>query len=306
MQIREPEVSVVIPCRDHAVELVRCLRSVRAQEFDGSLEVIVVDAGLDDAIASVAGENVVVVRGREALRPGAARNLGAAGSQGRWLCFIDADCVAESGWVAAAVRALNTGARVVGGAVLQAEPWHPIATIDNLMQFSDLAPGRPAGPATVLPGCNAAISRRDFDSIGGFPVIDFPAGEDVLFFENATERWPGSVRFVPPMRVRHHGRGTLRALWAHQDSFGYARARYGLQLTATHRWLGRSALLLPLLGLRRVGYLAWRAVQWNPRSLVALVLGLPVLAVGMTAWCRGFHRGCEVAHSATVPMRGTG
>jgi glycosyltransferase involved in cell wall biosynthesis len=291
MQGRVIDVSVVIPCRDHARELVRCLRSVRAQEFAGSFEVVVVDAGLDDDVSRAEDADTRVVRAHEPLRPGPARNLGAAHARGRWLCFIDADAVAEPGWLTTATAALRTGAPVGGGAVLQGEPWHPVATIDNLMQFSDLAPGRPAGPAVLLPSCNLAISRSDFDANGGFPALEFAAGEDVLFCESAGRRWPGSLRFEPAMRVRHYGRSTLRALAAHQDSFGFIRARYGLQLTDTHRRLGRSALLVPLLGVRRVCYLVQRALQWQPAALLAYLLALPVLVIGMTAWCRGFHRG---------------
>ena len=283
--------SIVIPCRDHSLELVRCLQSVRRQQFAGSFEIIVVDAGLDDALLDVGDASTRVVRGREPLRPGPARNLGAAHASGRWLCFIDADAVAEAGWLTAAAAALRAGARVVGGAVLQGERWHPVATIDNLMQFSDLAPGRPAGPAVLLPTCNLALSREDFAAVGGFPALDSPAGEDVLFCEKAGRRWPGALRFEPAMRVRHYGRNTLRALSAHQDNFGFIRAHYGLRVTEMHRRLGRSPLLVALLGVRRTGYLVGRALQWQPAALLAYILALPVLVIGMTAWCRGFHRG---------------
>ena len=291
MQDREIDVSVVIPCRDHSLELVRCLSTVRGQELAGSFEVIVVDAGLDDELLRVENAGTRVVRGREPLCPGSARNLGAAHARGRWLCFIDADAVAEPGWLTAASEALRRGARVVGGAVLQGEPWHPIAVIDNLMQFADFAPGRPAGPWTLLPSCNLGISREDFAAVGGFPVLDANAGEDVLFCEIAARRWPGALRFEPMMRVRHYGRSTLRALWKHQDHFGFIRARYGLQLTDAHRRFGRSALLVPLLGVRRICYFVQRALQWQPAALLAYVLALPVLLIGMAAWCRGFRRG---------------
>ena len=291
MHDREVDVSVVIPCRDHSLELVRCLRTVRAQEFAGASEIIVVDAGLDDDLLRVEDGSTHVVRAREPLHPGPARNLGAASAAGRWLCFLDADAVAEPGWLTAATAALRSGAHVVGGAVLQGDRCHPVATIDNLMQFADFVPGRPPGPSALLPSCNLAISRADFAAVGGFPVLDSTAGEDVLFCANAARRWPGALRFEPSMRVRHYGRDTLRAFREHQHYFGLVRARYGLQLTHTHRRLGRSALLVPLLGARRVGYLVQRALQWQPAAVLAYVLALPVLLIGMTAWCRGFHRG---------------
>jgi hypothetical protein len=175
--------------------------------------------------------------------------------------------------------------------VLQGEPWHPIANIDNLMQFADFAPGRPAGPAILLPSCNLGVSRADFAALGGFPALGSGAGEDVLFCEIAARRWAGGLHFEPAMRVRHYGRRTLRTLSAHQHSFGYARARHALHLTETHRRLGRSAPLVALLGLRRIGYLVQRTLRWQPTALLGYVLALPVLLIGMTAWCRGFRRG---------------
>jgi glycosyltransferase involved in cell wall biosynthesis len=295
MQDREIDVSVIIPCRDHSLELGRCLQTVRAQEFAGSFEVIVVDAGLDDDLLRLEDSGTRVVRAREPLHPGSARNLGAARAAGRWLCFIDADAVAEPGWLSAATAALRNGAHVVGGAVLQGERWHPVATIDNLMQFADFVPGRPPGPSALLPSCNLAISRADFAVVGGFPVLDCTAGEDVLFCANAARRWPGALCFEPSMRVRHYGRDTLRAFREHQRHFGVTRARYGLQLTDAHRRLGRSALLVPLLGVRRVGYLVQRALQWQPAALIAYALALPVLLIGITAWCRGFYHGLASA-----------
>ena len=169
MQPRPPDVSIIIPCRNHAAEVAHCLQSLHAQEFDGVVEIIVVDAGRDDAVLAAAGPypSVRVVRSGAPLLPGQARNLGANSARGGALCFIDADCIAEPRWLAAAMSALGEGARMVGGPVLHGDPWHPIATIDNLMQFSDLAPGRPAGPAELLPSCNLGMSRADFHSLGG-------------------------------------------------------------------------------------------------------------------------------------------
>ncbi len=290
---QRPVASVVIPCRDHARELARCLRTLVVQSCEGGFEIIVVDAAADPAVAAVVGchPEVRIVRSPAALLPGAARNLGAENAKGRWLLFIDADCVAEPGWLPAAIAALAQGARLVGGSVRHGQPWHPVAVIDNLMQFSDLAPGRPGGAAPPLPSCNLAIARDDFLALGGFP--DLPAGEDILFYNRAAGRWPGQTRFVPAMRVRHFGRATLRQLWRHQELFGFARGLYGLELKPVYRHLGRFALIAPAVGVKRLSYLVQRAGRWHPVSLVQMTLFLPILLYAMGAWCYGFRRGCR-------------
>jgi glycosyltransferase involved in cell wall biosynthesis len=295
MEKKNPVVSVVIPCRNHAAALSRCLDSVMSQQLAEGFEVIVVDAAADDRVATVVSEHVpaYIVRSTLPLLPGPARNLGARTALGIYAAFIDADCVAEAGWLAAALLALKEGARVVGGAVGQGSPWHPVASIDNLMQFSDLSGRRGRGNAHLLPSCNLGIALSDFMALGGFPAVDLPAGEDVLFCQLASERWPNQMLFCPTMRVRHFGRSTLRQLWAHQHMFGFARAMYGLQLRPVYRRLGQWSIMAPAVALRRLTYMAVRAARWQPASLAAMILYLPVLLFGMTAWCMGFHRGCR-------------
>jgi glycosyltransferase involved in cell wall biosynthesis len=291
---KTPVVSVVIPCRNHAAALSHCLGTVMSQELDESFEVIVVDSAADERVAAVVRQHgqARIVRSTNPLLPGPARNLGARNAQGTYLAFIDADCIAMAGWLASALFELKAGAKMVGGAVLHGKPWHPVAVIDNLMQFSDLSAGRARGAARLLPSCNLAIARIDFALLGGFPEVELPAGEDVLFCNRAAERWDDQLRFCPGMRVRHFGRSTLRQLWLHQELFGFARAMYGLELKPAYRRLGRFAVIAPAVALKRLGYLAVRAARWQPMSLAAMVLYFPILLFGMAAWSSGFHRGC--------------
>jgi len=292
---KSPVVSVVIPCRNHAAALSRCLDSVMSQQLAEGFEVIVVDSAADDQVAAVVREHLqaCLVRSTLPLLPGPARNLGARTARGVYAAFIDADCIAEAGWLAAALLALKAGARVVGGVVLQGNPWHPVASIDNLMQFSDLSGRRARGIARLLPSCNLGIAVSDFMLLGGFPAVALPAGEDVLFCQLASQRWPNHMLFCPTMRVRHFGRSTLRQLWSHQDMFGFARAMYGLELRPVYRRLGQWAILAPAVAVKRLAYMAVRAARWQPASLAAMMLFLPVLLFGMTAWCSGFYRGCR-------------
>ena len=295
-----PLASVIIPCRDHAHALARCLDSVVTQKLGDTFEVIVVDAAADERVAAVARKYpaVRVVRSATALLPGAARNLGAASSKAEFLVFIDADCGAESDWLTGAIKSLRSGTRIVGGAVLHGEPWHPVAVIDNLMQFSDVAAGRPRGSARLLPSCNLALARADFVSLGGFPNVTLPAGEDVLFSHAAVAKWPDGMLFEPAMRVRHFGRRALGQLWTHQELFGFVRATYALELDSRYRRWGRFGFMAPAVALKRLSYIAWRAACWHPISLAAMTVWSPILVYAMIAWCAGFHRGCEAARDS--------
>src|SRR5688572_5665977 len=91
MNSNEPVMSVIIPCRNHAAELSRCLSTVLAQELADAFEVIVVDSAADERVAAVVSQHVTarIVRSPDPLLPGQARNLGAAQARGIYLAFID-------------------------------------------------------------------------------------------------------------------------------------------------------------------------------------------------------------------------
>ena len=288
-----PEVSVVIPCRGHAREVVACLDSLARQVVDAPFEVIVVDSAADDAVASVVARfpHARLVRSEEGLTPGEARNLGVRHARGRLLAFLDADCRAEAGWLQAAVAGLRDGARLIGGPVLDEHPMHPIAAMDNVMQFADFAPRRPEGPIPHFPGCNFAVSRATFDELGGFPG-DAPISTDTLFTEAAARRWPREVVFSRRMRIRHEGRRGVVEMWRHHERFGYYRARLGLRLTPFQRRRGHNPVFAALFAGRRVAYLALRCAQWDPGRLPRLIAFSPALLIGLAGWARGFRRGC--------------
>lgn len=299
-----PHISVVVPCRGHATELRRCLASIVVQQCTGTFEIIVVDAAADDDVAEAiaAFPGVRLVRSREGLLPGPARNLGVVHARGSVLLFVDADCTCERGWLAAAEAALQGGCRLVGGAVLDGQPWHPIGVADNLMQFSDLPAQRPRGPIRLIPSCNLGIRRCDFDALGGFRAV--AAGEDVLFCTKAARQWEDSLLFEPSMCVRHFGRTSLRAFWRHQQLFGHARGALGLELSPSQQRMGRFAIVAPAVWVKRLLYLLRRTAASGPAALGATLLLLPVVSFGLVAWCAGFRRGCRQA--VAVQLHGTG
>lgn len=288
-----PLVSVIIPCRGHARQLARCLRSLAGQDF-GSYEVIVVDSLAEPDIATLcrAYPFVRLIQRAEGMLAGAARNLGASQARGELLAFLDADCIAEPGWVRAMALTLRSGARLVGGAVLHGRPWHPIAVIDNQLQFSNQAPGRPSGREALVPSCNIGMRRADFEAVGGFPATRQPTGEDGLFCKAIAAAWPGATLFVPDARVRHFGREGLRQFWVHQYRFGYSRAVLMLNLTPCQRRLGRHAAMMPLVALKRLSWLIGRAAAWHTVALLKMALFFPILLFGLAAWCVGFRAGC--------------
>ena len=111
-----PAVSVIIPARDEAAHIERCLRSVLAQEVEGGLEVIVADGSSDDTAERARALGAVVVPNPERTTPHAL-NHALDAVQGEIVVRFDAHAEMPPGYVAACAAALREeqGAVNVGG-----------------------------------------------------------------------------------------------------------------------------------------------------------------------------------------------
>ncbi|MCP4784536.1 MAG: glycosyltransferase [Fuerstiella sp.] len=90
------EVTLVIPGRNCAATLDRCLQSVVPLMQSGELkEIIFVDDGSTDTTPEIAARYPVRVITGGGQGPGAARNLGWRAAQSELIWFIDSDCVAH-------------------------------------------------------------------------------------------------------------------------------------------------------------------------------------------------------------------
>jgi hypothetical protein len=94
------------------------------------------------------------------------------------------------------------------------------------------------------------------------------------------------------MRVRHFARARFRDFCAHQDFFGFNRALYALELQSRHLYWGRFWWVARAVAAKRLYYLLGCAARY-PTSLISMLLSLPILLIGVSAWCVGFRRGCR-------------
>ncbi|MEM9911249.1 MAG: glycosyltransferase [Pseudomonadota bacterium] len=283
----------MIPCKGTPESLRTLLADLNAQKLEDLFEIIVVDAWSDDDIrqeAEAAGARVVR-RGTGNL-PGQARNLGAAGAAGEIVAFVDADCRVDPDWLPSAIKALDNGARLVAGPVEDVDPWHLVASADNLLQFADLPRNRPAGRMHMAPSCNLAIGKADFERLQGFRHAGgLATGEDVDFCQRAIEIWPDGIWFCPGMSIRHSGRRKVTDMIRHHHAFGYSRGRLKLLLSERQTRLASKAILAPAIVLRRLIYIFGRVIRLNPAKLPKTLLVSPFLIIGAVGWTAGFRRG---------------
>lgn len=214
--IQGARISVVIPHLNQPEHLARCLTSLYA----GALlpdEVFVVDNGSTEMQQATCADYPGVVLLRETTPgPGPARNLGVAAASGDIVAFIDADCLADPGWLAAVVAAMaDPEAQVLGGDVRIAlqNPAQPtsLEAYESIYAYRmDRYIAREGFTGTG----NLAVRRAVLAAVG--PFAGLAVAEDRDWGQRATAMGY-DLRYVPNMKVYHPARQSFAELAAKWD-----------------------------------------------------------------------------------------
>ena len=217
--------SVVIPCRNAAADVGAQLEALARQEVDRPFEVVISDNGSTDATRDVAGRysdrlDLRIVDSSERTGRAFACNAGVEGAAGDRIAFVDADDEVAPGYVAAMTAALDTADFVAarldcvtlnrGWVAATRDPFQVDALIDvlNFLPFAI--------------GCSLGVTRKAFDSVGGFT-------EDVPFAEDVELCWRLQLAgtplvLVPDAVLRYRYRDTLPGLYRQSRGYGLGQA----------------------------------------------------------------------------------
>ncbi|MFM2196962.1 MAG: hypothetical protein RLZZ505_394 [Verrucomicrobiota bacterium] len=215
--------SVIICTHNGGGRIAGCLRAI-ADMDGGPFETIVVDDGSDDDTAQIVAENFPSVRLISIPPSGlsAARNIGADAATGAILAYTDDDCEPDREWLVRLGKAfLNPEISAAGGPNLPPPARTPIEAVIRS------ASGAPSHVllddtrAEHLPGCNIAVRREVFQSVGGFDPVFRTAGDDVDFCWRLSDAGY-RLGFVPGAFVWHWRRPSIRAFLKQQTGYGKA------------------------------------------------------------------------------------
>ncbi|WP_198378421.1 glycosyltransferase [Neoroseomonas rubea] len=300
-----PFVSVIVPTYRRPALLRRLLLSLVAQDWPRDrYEVIVVHRPGDEesarAFETLARGGPMALRRLtlDVVGPGRKRQHGADHARGAILAFIDDDCEATPGWIAAGVAGISDGLALVQGRTLP-HPGQPRRLLEKTISVTGATP--------YFETCNIFYDAGVFRAVGGFPAafVDRWYGEDTalgwtvrlaghrtgyaeaalvhhevfaisvrewLLAPRTMRHWPALVRDFPALR-----RELFLGLFLTRLTAAFDLLAVGLLLAPLHA--GFLAFALPYVALRFVD----RGRLRNPLHLVArLVFGLPRAAV--LAW----------------------
>lgn len=238
--------SIVVPTRARPAQLSTCLQGIVDLDIDPKLfEVVVIDDGGPGSLKPVLEPYFermalrLVVKSRSG-GPAAARNAGADAARGRFLAFIDDDCIPSRDWLSAFVQELDLRPDCLfGGYVrngLSANPYS--AASEQIATYVRQYYQRDKGIEWFFTGNNLALSAERFRELGGFDTsIPSWTAEDKEF----CDRWRARkyAMAYAPNAVVHHRHDLSGWRFARQH-FNYGRGILVFRLMRRHR--GRSPI----------------------------------------------------------------
>lgn len=188
-----PLVSVIIPTYGRPAKLRDCLAAMARLDADGAcFEVIVVDDGgpqsVEPVVAEFRRELHVRLLVQRRSGPGAARNAGAAVARGRYLAFVDDDCVPARSWLTVLTREVTRNGRsLIGGRVENALTQNPYSEAsEQIGRYVYDYNRSDAAHEPFFTSNNIALSADLFSALGGFTTsIPSATAEDKEF----CDRW---------------------------------------------------------------------------------------------------------------------
>jgi len=278
------DVTVVVPVRDRASMLDRCLAALGQR-----VSVVVVDDGSRNprgTAAACSRHGAALIRLEQHQGAASARNAGLAAVTTELVAFVDSDCIVGSDWLAglvdhfadplvAAVAPRVVPASAAPPASVRARFSSARSPLDMGAEEGLVAPG---GPIAYVPTA-ALVVRRDVLERAFDPALRY--GEDVdLVWRLHDAGW--RVRYVPEATVEHEEPSTWPDLLRR-------RFRYGTSAAPLAR--------------RHPGRLSHAVLQPWPATAAALALaGRPRATLAMTA-AHGADLSVRLRRSGVRPAR---
>jgi chlorobactene glucosyltransferase len=278
-----PFLSIIVPARNEAANLPRLLASLKAIDYPGPHELIIVDDNSSDETASLAKQAGTQVIQLESLPSGwlgkpHACHHGALKAQGEWLLFTDADTVhAPNGPARVVALAESQGLDGLSAFIKQ----QLSGSVDRLSLmaayaglFFSLRPEQ-----GILNGQFILLKRSVYETSGGFQQVARQPLEDV-----ALGRYLRDQGFAVPL----YRSDDIAAVQMYSDGQGLWQGLSRLG-SGTLSWLGLGAILTALLVTgTMLPLLMLAGTLRQGRKLTMTILSWSAVALGFWPWARRF------------------
>lgn len=307
----KPQLSIIVASYDSGNLIKSCLESLKNQNTDQLLEIIVVDSSMD-GVSNLIRETFPDVRLYQFFERkfcGDARNFGLSVAEGEIIAFVDADCRADQNWANQILKAHQSSHLAIGGAIANGNPESTIGWAAYFCEFSQWMPGFPSRKMADIAGANMSYKKRAFKEYGLF--IEGTYSSDTEFHWRLG-RNKSCLQFIPSILVFHHNIDQLGRFLRHEFEHGrsFARIRAKTQHFSGLKRLVYAAFsfLIPFWLILKIGVRNLR----NRIYLFPFLKASPLLILGLISWSLGEYAGYvkgfsflrKRASSSTAPPNG--
>lgn len=207
------KVSVIIPARNEADNIVKCLNSISRQTYPKELtEVIVInDHSTDDTeemIKTFAGANIKLINLRDHVDSNTinsykkkAIEVAIASSSGDLIITTDADCTAMPDWITCLVAYHQRYNAALIAAPVKINANRSLLSVFQSIDFLTLQGITGASVSakfhSMCNGANLAYEKKVFYQVDGFKNIDnIASGDDMLLMHKIAVKYPDRFLFV--------------------------------------------------------------------------------------------------------------
>lgn len=245
---RQPPATVLVAARNEEKNIGGCLDALEAQDYGGSLEILVLnDSSTDSTAATVEryaarDPRIRLVNVPPALDGTAPKKhalvTGLAASSGELVFVTDADCVVPSGWMSRLASHFTDDIGLVTGAVFLPEEPGLVAKMRNLdfAAYTFCAAGAmQTNWPLIATAMNLAYRRRAFEEAGGFGRdARVLSGDDDLLLHGIVREtsWRAAFAYGPDTVVATQPVETLGAFINQRMRWASKAFRYPLGMTA--------------------------------------------------------------------------
>ncbi|MFN8251020.1 MAG: glycosyltransferase [Ferruginibacter sp.] len=211
-------ITVIIPARNEAAVIGRCLDALRQQSYPSHLfEVLVVDDFSEDEtpafVQAYATTNIKLLSLSNYIQPGDTQSfkkkaieVAVEQAKGELVVTTDADCIAPPGWLHTIAAFYEAKKPVFIAMPVLIKPASSFISIFQALDFMTLQ-GITAASVhkkmhSMCNGANLAYTKTAFNTVNGFWGIDnIASGDDMLLMHKIYHQWPHQVMYLKSAAV---------------------------------------------------------------------------------------------------------
>ena len=232
--VSTPLVTLILPIRNEASYIERCLNALLAQDYPAErLEIFVVDGMSTDRTREIVSKYqkhhaIILLDNPEHIVP-IALNIALRRAKGEVIVRVDGHCEIAPDYISRCVRHLQAGrADCVGG---------PIETIGETPLAQAIAIGMSSKFGVGGSAFRTISDRTMFVDTVAFPAFTRKAIEKTGLFDEELVRnqddeysyrlrkWGGKILLAPDVKSKYYSRSSLRSLWRQYFQYGYWKVR---------------------------------------------------------------------------------